>query len=184
MKLLIAILLLCLNVALLAHEGHHAGQIISAVENIGQAFHEGQPEGWLAWIGRFHLVFLHFPIALINMLAISELLLMRTRNQNFDFSSRFLMISSAIITPLTSFLGLIYSYSSNYEGLMETFFLFHMWFGFLTTLMILILPVIRIRKGLTGIYWIYLLVLVALVNAAGFFGGVLSFGLPHLLPPL
>ena len=37
----------------LAHEGHRAAM-------------EGQPTTWAQWIGSFHLVLLHFPIALIN----------------------------------------------------------------------------------------------------------------------
>lgn len=34
----------------------------------------GRPESWMQWIGSFHFIFLHFPLALIAMTAISELL--------------------------------------------------------------------------------------------------------------
>lgn len=196
-----ALLFLCFILCscfLFAHEGHegHEGYVgheghegyeekkVTAVENIhenvqkkvAEAAPEGRSTTWIQWIGSFHLIFVHFPIALINMLAISELLLIRYKEPIFEYSSRFLLISVAILAPPTALLGLIYSYSAPYEGLMAIFLWWHMCFGILTAILAITAAIIRQRKGLTQPYYACLLLLFIAVNAAGYFGGEMTFG--------
>ncbi len=94
------------------------------------------------------------------------------------------MISVAIITPPTALLGLIYSYSASYEGLMETFLWWHMWFGILTATLAITLAFIKEKIGTTKFYYVGLFILFLIVNITGFFGGGMTFGPYHMHPPL
>jgi hypothetical protein len=181
------LLICCLSFSFLAlaHEDHHATKTTHH-ENLTSQFEnaeiDGQSKTWVQWIGSFHLIFLHFPIALINMLAISEILLIWYKQQIFEFSSRFLLISSAILAPITALLGFIYSYSTPYSGLMEIFLFWHMWFGISTAIFSIFLVFIRKKIGLGKPYYIWLVLLLLMVNIAGFFGGEMTFG-PTLIFP-
>jgi len=166
-----------------AHEAHHMQETTSEIVQSNEVVQKGKSTAWLQWIGSFHLIFLHFPIALINMLAISELMRGLFKRKMFDFSSRFLIISAAILTPLTSLLGLIYSFSFAYEGLMETFLFWHMWFGISTAILTVIAAYIRERFGRTTTYLFCLILILLMVNITGFFGGGVTFGPDQMIPP-
>jgi uncharacterized membrane protein len=167
------------NFFVLAHEDHyttkttHHESMQSPSENIQE---EEKSTSWVRWIGSFHLIFLHFPIALINMLAISEFLFILYKQQIFEFSSRFLLISSAILAPPTALLGFIYSYAAAYAGEMKTDLFWHMWFGILTAVFAIVLAWLRIKIGLQKLYYTCLILLVLMVNITGFFGGEMTFG--------
>lgn len=184
MRLFLLLCFLCCNSAVFSHEGHH----ISALENVHEIIKEPTPEGrpttWTQWIGSFHLIFLHFPIALINMLVISECLFGLYKKPIYEFSSRFMLISAAIITPITALFGLIYSYSAPYEGLMATFLFWHMWLGTFSAIGIILLAFIRELSGANKLYYYCLGVLFLLLNLTGYFGAEMTFGPYHMLPPL
>lgn len=177
---------LCISCFALAHEGHQEKKK-STSENIQEPLQEPvqdrRPTTWIQWLGSFHLIFLHFPIVLINMLAISECLFIWYRRPIFEFSSKFLLVSTAIIAPPTALLGLIYSYSASYSGMMETFLLWHMWFGIATAIFTVIVAFMRERIGLRKLYYASPAFLVLMINATGFFGGGMVFGPYHMYPP-
>lgn len=180
MKMLILLCFLSVNFFVFAHEAHQMVKTIS--ENV-QTNEIRQGNTWLQWIGSFHLILLHFPIALINMLAVSELCFSLYKRLIFDLSSRFLLISAAILTPLTSLIGLIYSFSFTYAGMMEEFLFWHMWLGISTAAVTVIAAFFRERWGRGTIYLFFLILLVLMVNFTGFFGGGMTFGPFQLLPP-
>lgn len=161
-------LLLSVGSLVMAHEGHESVQ----------------EHAWTQWIGSFHLIFLHFPIALINMLALSECLLVALKRPIFEYSSRFLAVSAAILSPVTAIFGLIYSDAASYEGLMETLLWWHMWLGIFTAVFAFALPFIRERMGLGKLYYCSLFLLFLLVNLAGYFGGGMTFGPYYMSPPI
>lgn len=177
---------------LFGHEGHkemdenkpmkesiQTTQDISAVEQ-----YEGRPQSWLQWIGSFHFIFLHFPIALIAMTAVSELLFAWYSNPIFDYSSRFMLIAAAILAFPTALLGLTYSYTASYNGLLADFVWWHMWFGFATAILAIFVAFIRERWGISELYYTCLVLLFLLVNITGFLGGGMTFGPYHMHPPL
>jgi uncharacterized membrane protein len=184
MKILILLCCLAVSFFVFSHDGHenHSLTIEAFQTKSNEEVQPGRPTTWLQWIGGFHLIILHFPIALINMLAVSELFLGWSKKPIFDFSSRFLLISALIFTPLTAILGLIYSYSSTYEGPMETFLLWHMWLGISTAVLTLVAALIREQEKYKRLYYTCLIAMFATVNLAGYFGGNMTFG-PYLLYP-
>lgn len=186
MRLLVILYLSFLSFYMLAHVKHE--EIMPKTEIIQEKIEyrdQGQrPKTWTQWIGGFHLILLHFPIALINMVAISELLLLRYKKPIFELSSRFMLITAVILTPFTALLGLIYSYSGSYEGLMKTLLWWHMWFGIFTTIFTIIAVILRERWGIGKLYYCCLTLLVLIVNITGFLGGNMTFGPRHMYLPL
>lgn len=164
-----------------AHEGHN---IENGQEEAVEAVHEGGPVTWTQWVGQFHLIFLHFPIALINLLVISEGLSAWYRQPMYEATSKFLMISAAVLAPPTAILGLIYSYSASYYGPTEIFLWWHMWFGVGTALLAVMTALIREGEGVNRLYYGCLTLLFLILNITGFLGGRVSFGPFHLLPSL
>lgn len=159
----------------------HQKIIEEKIDDINQG---QRPKTWTQWIGGFHLIILHFPIALINMVAVSELLFSRYKKTIFEFSSRFMLITAAVLTPITALLGLIYSYSASYSGVMETFLWWHMWLGILTTIFTVATLILRECWGVGKLYYWCLTILFFMVNITGFFGGGMTFGPLHMYPPL
>lgn len=188
MKLFFFLCFISFSLVLFAHEGHQEKKHIPEKENIQEKVKQsdegGRPQNWMQWIGSLHLIFLHFPVALINMVAISELIFIIYRTPIFEFASRFMLIAAAIIAPPTALLGLIYSYSASYYGLMEIFLWWHMWFGISTAIFTIVLTFIRERFGISKLYYICLFLLFLMINVTGFFGGGMTFGPFHMHPPL
>ncbi len=144
----------------------------------------GRPQNWMQWIGGFHFIFLHFPIALIVMTAISELLFAWYQKPIFDYASRFMLIVAAILAPPTALFGFIYSYTASYEGLLANFVWWHMWFGITTAVFVVVVAFLRERKGTNKFYYACLFLLFLLVNITGMLGGGMTFGPYHMLPPI
>lgn len=150
----------------------------SAVKNSG-----GRPLSWTQWIGSFHFIFLHFPIALIAMTGISELLFAWCQRSIFDYASRFMIIAAAVLAIPTAVLGLIYSYTSSYSGLLADFIWWHMWAGISTTIFAIFVVFLRERWGISKLYYACLFLLFLLVNVTGYLGGGMTFGPYHMYPP-
>lgn len=144
----------------------------------------GRPQSWIQWIGGFHFILLHFPLALIAMTGFSELLLAYYHYPIFDYASRFMLIAAAILAVPTALLGLIYSYTATYSGLLADFVWWHMWAGITTAALALFVAFLRERYGTVKLYYTCLIVLFLLVNITGFLGGGMTFGPYHMLPPI
>lgn len=184
--------LLCFT-HLFSHEGHQASEenqkqemvMPSKPEPQPQAEHMGgRPLSWQQWIGSFHFIFLHFPIALIIMTGISELLFVCFKRPLFDYASRFMIIAAAVFAIPTALLGLIYSYTSSYSGLLTDFIWWHMWAGITTAILAVFVAIVRQYLGLGKLYYISLFILFLLVNLTGYLGAGMTFGPYHMYPPL
>lgn len=173
-KTVIFSLVCLLGVSLLfGHEGHK--EVTMQV---------GRPHSWMQWFGSFHFIFLHFPIALITMGAVSELLYSWYQKPIFDQSSRFMLIAAAVLAVPTAVLGLTYSYTAAYHGLLAYFMEAHMWLGISTAVLAIIVVYLRESQGRNALYYSSLLLLFLLVNVTAFLGGGMTFGPYQLYPPL
>lgn len=184
MKVFFIIYVLTFSLLAFAHNGH-GESIAQSIEGVqhNEIAQPGRPTSWTQWIGNFHLILIHFPIALINMLVISELFWAWTKKPIFEFSSRFLLISAAILAPITAILGLILSYTVSFQGLVETFLWWHMSLGILTAGLVVALAFIKENMGPSKLYYTGLMLLFLLVNLTSFFGGGMTFGPYHMYPP-
>lgn len=176
---------------LFGHEGHKEMHENKSMKESVQTTHgpptvkqnEGRPQSLIQWIGSFHFIFLHFPIALIAMTVISEILFAWYASPIFDYASRFMLIAAAVLAVPTALLGLTYSYTASYTGLLADFVWWHMWFGFATAIFAIFVAFIRERWGISKLYYTCLTLLFLLVNVTGFLGGGMTFGPYHMLPP-
>jgi uncharacterized membrane protein len=177
---------------LFGHEGHKSmeeskTQQESITPSSGQPTVKhfgGRPLTWTQWIGSFHFIFLHFPIALITMTAISELLFSWFQRPIFDYASRYTLIAAAFFSVPTALLGLTYSYTASYSGILADFMWWHMWAGISTAILAIFVTFLRERLGRSKIYYTSLFLLFLLVNITGYLGGGMTFGPYHMHPPL
>jgi uncharacterized membrane protein len=189
--LVLSLSLLLTFTSLVGHEEHKE---VDKQETLQESVHPtqeqptikefgGRPQTWIQWIGSFHFILVHFPIALIMMTGISEILLVWWQMPIFDYACRFMIIAAAVLAVPTALLGLIYSYTATYSGLLADFIWWHMWAGITTAILAIIVAFIRERYGISKLYYFCLILLFLLVNITGFFGGGVTFGPYHMYPP-
>jgi len=142
---------------------------------------------WIKWIGNYHVIILHFPIALIMMTAVAELFSIKSKSPIFTQAARFMIIAAAITALPAALLGLAYGYGVNYDQTLTQLFWWHRFFGLSTALLAIItacLKELHVRKKIGVLaYAISLALLVVLVTITGYLGGEMTFGLFHLFYP-
>lgn len=183
--------MLCFTV-LFSHEGHKSMEETktpqeSITPSSGQPTVKhfgGRPLTWTQWVGSFHFIFLHFPLALIAMTAISEFLFNWFQRPIFDYAARFMLIAAAVFSLPTALLGLTYSYTASYSGILADFVWWHMWFGISTAVFSIIVAFLLERLGRSKFYFTSLFLLFLLVNITGYLGGGMTFGPYHMYPPI
>lgn len=187
-SILTGMFLIFLSFSLLvqAHEGHrHKGSASLAIEADFQSLEKKTEEpssSLLASIGRFHLLFLHFPIALIVMTVVAELLWIWFATPLFTHAARFMILTAAIFALPTALLGWALSSGQHYEGVQLDLFVWHRYFGFLTAGLAIFAAILRERcthektSSVVG-YYLCLFFLFLSVSFTGAFGGSLAFGL-------
>lgn len=166
------------------HEGHHEDTATASEKQVNVMY----SVKIIQWLGNYHPILLHFPIALINMVVVSELLFFWYRNPVFIQASRFMIVAAAVTAIPTALTGLAYSYGADYEGLQASYFWWHRFFGIFTTVLAIVTAVIQeqyLRRGETRppLFYLSLFILFVSVNITGFLGGSLTFGTRHLWPP-
>lgn len=166
-------------------ESHHQKKEVTVSEKQVEAVNFDKI---IKWVGNFHLILLHFPIALITMAAVSELLFFWYGNPLFDQASRFMVLAAAVTVIPTVLTGLAYGYNVPYEGVMASYFWWHRFFGIFTALLAILTAVLREFSPQKSScprapYYLCLFLLFISVNVTAFLGGSLTFGIGHLWPP-
>lgn len=145
---------------------------------------EGGPSP-LALFGRAHVVTVHFPVALLMVLALIEVLRWRRKTGSMDQTVAFI----AVITALSSIVAMIQGLmlggdegESDYARLVAL----HKWLGIATTVVACGAAAVALRRqlgdtiGLTRIYRALVLPGALLVSLTGHYGGSLVHGEDHL----
>ena len=149
--------------------GDHSGD----VSGIARAFR---------WVGKFHPVVIHFPIALLIAAFLAEALNVVTSRPWFGAAARFCVLVGAAGAVVAASLGWIHAAFAGYVDDMATVLLFHRWLG--TSVAVWAVATacvseVSIRRGGDGkqrLYRAMLLVGAVLVTITGHFGGTLVFG--------
>jgi uncharacterized membrane protein len=148
------------------------------------AAHPYPPEGVprpLAWLGKLHPLATHFPIALLSVAALAELLLLRRPQELFLGAVRFCVWAGAIGALVAAPLGWLFAgfHLLDDEWVMTA----HRWVGTGTALWALVVLVLceRTYRSATDrkAFRLALLLGAALVGVAGFLGGSLIYGVDH-----
>ena len=133
---------------------------------------------WTQFIGRFHPLVIHFPIALFLLVPILEL---AGRSAQFSYlrsSASFVLGLATVAATAASLLGWCLGRTGGYSGALITQ---HMWGGILLTLICWLCWLLRAEQPGPGLTYVIALVLgVGLVSFTGYRGGQLSLGKNHL----
>jgi uncharacterized membrane protein len=140
----------------------------------------------MAIFGKLHLLVLHFPIALILMTALADLLWLWRPRSLFKEAGYFCIVLGALASIPTVVTGWILIESMNLSGEAVNLGEMHETLGLLTTMVALLAAVTRIlqRNRLSGLWgYAYALLIAAcvvLISLTGHYGGMLAFGRNYL----
>ena len=139
----------------------------------------------LEWVGRFHPVSTHFPVALMLVAVVAEGMAWWTRRESWLQTVRFLVILGAMGALATGVLGWINAYFSSYSNKPGALLWWHRWLGTGTAVWTIVCAILIVahecqegskeRQRFRGA----LLLGAALVGISGFLGSALIYGLNH-----
>ena len=133
---------------------------------------------WVQFIGHFHPLTVHFPIALFLLVPVLEVCGRRRPFAFLRLSSPFVLALATMAATAAAFLGWCLGRSGGYTGSLITQ---HMWGGVLLSLICWVCWMLRARMPDPGrSYAIALAVGVGLIAWTGYRGGQLSLGANHL----
>ncbi len=152
------------------HASHAHGGEISGVSRLAR------------WLGKFHPVVVHFPIALLIAAAAAELLKCLLGVEWLGGAARFSVLAGAAGAVVAAPLGWLDAAFAGYTGSLAWTLEVHRWLGTTTAVWSVMTAVlceasIRSRDGKYRRWYLSTLVVgVALVGVTGHFGGTLIFG--------
>ncbi len=126
---------------------------------------------WPKYLGRFHPIAVHFPIALLTLAAVAELL-GRWRKEPHHLQTAWFLLAIGTLSAIpASVLGWIHAENTSHQG--DDLF-WHRWLGIAVT----VLACVTLAFGRRAPKWRLpaLLLLAFLVGITGHYGGYLSFG--------
>jgi uncharacterized membrane protein len=135
---------------------------------------------WAQFIGRFHPLAVHFPIALILLVPVLELAGLTGRFSYLRLSAGFVLGLATVGATMAAILGWCLGRSGGYSGSLVTQ---HMWGGISFAAVCWLCWLLRTRsieQRLGLVYAIVLAMAVGLVGWTGYRGGQLSLGEDHL----
>jgi hypothetical protein len=135
---------------------------------------------WLQFIGRFHVLAVHFPIALMLLVPVLEIAGRSERFSYLRLSSGFILGLATIGATISAFLGWCLARSGSYSGPLV---IQHMWGGITLTVVCWSCWMLHARMGEQNVGRFYAAVLsigVIAVAWTGYRGGQISQGEDHL----
>ncbi len=139
----------------------------------------------IEWVGRFHPLSTHFPVALMLVAVFAESLAWWTRRESWLHTVRFLVILAGAAGLATAVLGWINAYFSSYSKEVGALLWWHRWLGSVAAVWAVVCAVLIIlhecqegtpqRQRFRGA----LLLGAALIGVSGFLGSALIYGLDH-----
>jgi uncharacterized membrane protein/YHS domain-containing protein len=141
-----------------------------------------ESEGLVGFLGRFHVLVVHFPVALLIVAALSELLALLLKSHRLADFTRFNLTLGAATAVAAAILGWLDAWGMHPTGERADLLLSHRWLGtgtaLLATLTFLISWLVCLvpHPRLIHAYRIFVFATAILVAVAAHFGGRLVFG--------
>jgi len=133
----------------------------------------------LDWLGNYHVMVIHFPIALLLAAAVGELWFVCRSVRQPTSAVSFCVLLGAISAVVSAALGWLHA-ASGYGANSPSTLTWHRWFGTATaagSVVLAILSAIESRRGVrSGWFRLLLLLAAVLVGVTGYFGGSLVYG--------
>ncbi|HEY7310337.1 MAG TPA: c-type cytochrome domain-containing protein [Gemmataceae bacterium] len=137
---------------------------------------------FLDWLGRFHILVIHFPIGLLLSAAAGELWYTWRKSRVPAPAVGFCVLLGAVSAVVAAGLGWLHA--ANGYGAGSPVLPWHRWVGVATAIgavLLATLSALDLRRGTRGLgFRLMLVVETVLVGAAGHFGGVLVHGVDFL----
>ena len=125
------------------------------------------------FFGRLHPLILHFPIVLIIVSFVFEVLSRKKRNPEFVRPANVLLWFGAFSAVITAIAGYLLSLNGNYGG---DSFIFHKWFGLFTAIIAASIIFIRQKNRFDRAFIPAYSILILLLIITGHFGASLTHG--------
>lgn len=135
------------------------------------------------WFGNYHFIFVHFPIALIVLACVAELLYSLKKDPRYGFVVNFLLISAAIFVIPTALSGLSLAASGMGAGTQDILG-WHQTFGIITLILTFLTLFLKNYQTSRPLYLLSLLLLLISVTVTAYLGGLMAFGEFNILPPV
>ena len=171
-------------------DGHAAGESVQKEHDHADHGDGGASEtgAFVAWIGRLHPMIVHFPIALLVLAALAELIALFGRGPGFGFAARFCLWGGALAALVAAPLGWLdaLSVQGDYSGFSGQVLFYHRWLGVVTALVagLALFACERFHRGQRPrMAWLYrgsLFLSALLVSVAGHLGASLIYGWEYL----
>lgn len=149
----------------------------------------GKKVGFIAYLGRFHPLFVHFPIALILFAGFCEFLFMVQGKEFLSVAARFVLYYASALAIVAVVLGLADATGTPIDATLQGTFEGHRLMGVTTAVMALLAALLarmasRQRSAwCVRLYRLALLLAMASVAVTGHLGGTLVFGQGYLALP-
>ena len=146
---------------------------------------EGAPSP-LTLFSRAHVVMVHFPVALLMVMALIEVLRWRRKTGSMDQTVALIAVIAALSSIVSVIQGLMLDGSSDGESEYARTLALHKWLGITTAVFAIGAAIIALRRqlgdtaGLTKIYRALVLPGAALVSLTGHYGGMAVHGADYL----
>lgn len=140
----------------------------------------------VALFGRMHVLVVHFPIALLTVLAVMEVLRWRRRDTGSDRTVALLAVLAAVGSIAAIAMGWVQAGDGGGEGRAAQLLEWHRWLGVVTGVFAVGVALVALRRQLSdspALTWIYralLLPAAALVGVTGHYGGSVVHGEEYL----
>lgn len=137
------------------------------------------------YLGKFHPMAIHFPIALIMVALLAEILAIITQNQFFPQAARFNISLAAIGVLVATLLGWAAGAFAQFQGELSQVLILHRWIGTITAVWILLTFGFSEMSHRTDkdkwqrIYKVFLLIGTILIGITAHFGGSLVYGIGY-----
>lgn len=159
-------------------------------EDAGSENHEGETEQpfmdhLINWLGEFHVMIVHFPIALILAAVLAEFLGIITKRAFYLEAARFIVVIAALSAIPTVLLGLAAEHGSAFQGEYADIIETHEDLGITTMILTIVAAVMseparrRDNALLQKLYRVALLAATVVVTLTGHFGGELVHGIGY-----
>jgi uncharacterized membrane protein len=175
--------------------GHHedageAGRMDTVTSEAGAEhgaeMHHHESAGFIGWIGKFHPLTVHFPIAFFLGAALAEFLVVVASAAELSHAARFCLLAAAASGIVAALLGWAHAASADFPPDIAGTVELKRWFGTATAAWMIVTAlyseVVRKRPGRARpkAYWFLLLAGTVLIAITGHLGSVLARGRDYL----
>lgn len=139
--------------------------------------------GWTGLLGRLHPALVHFPVALVLVALVAELIGIARRDGRYADTARFMITAAAWISVPAAITGFIRSGAMTFDATEQSLFAVHRVAGIATPVLVFLCAGLGAGVRRSGQIWELILYRVVLVLAAasaavaGYYGGEIVFGI-------